>query len=72
MNMMKKQRHGAGLWWASIITLTLGTVVYILLEPDYPDYNVERIRKAVLFVALIIPGFCVIIGTRRRWFGKDL
>jgi hypothetical protein len=72
MSMMNKSNQTAALWWVSIITIAIGIAAFILLEPDYSDYQMERTRSAILVACCIIPGFCIIIGTRRRWFGKGL
>jgi len=61
------------LWWVSLVTLSIGISIYILLKPAADqDYDIQRYRAMALVICMIISGLCVIIGTRTRWFGKDL
>ena len=61
------------LWWVSLVTLSIGISIYILLKPATDqDYDIQRYRAMALVICMIISGLCVIIGTRTRWFGKDL
>lgn len=71
MFMIKPNRH-AWLWWISALTVSIGVAVYILLKPGAYDPAVQRYRSTALAAGLLISGLCIIIGTARRWFGKDL
>jgi len=64
--------RSAWLWWVSVVTLSLGVSVYILLKPADYDPDIRRYRSLALVASLLIAGLCIIIGTSRRWFGKDL
>ena len=72
MNMMKKSRQNAGLWWLSIASLAIGISIFVLLQPDEYDLDAQRYRSLALVISFAITGLCVIIATRSRWFGKDL
>ena len=72
MFLLNKPSRNAWLWWVAIISLAIGLSIYILLEPGDYDYNVQRYRRMALVISLLISGLCVIIGTQKRWFGKDL
>jgi len=69
---MYKPNQNAGLWWTSIVSIVLGLTVYILLEPANSDPDIERYRSMALVSSFAISGLCVIIATRKRWFGKGL
>lgn len=71
MSVMKPNRH-AGLWWLSAVALSIGIAIYILLKPAAYDVEIRRYRSLALVAGVIISGLCIIIGTRGRWFGKDL
>jgi hypothetical protein len=71
MAMMKPNRH-AGLWWLSAVALSVGIAIYILLGPAAYDVQIQRYRSMALVAGIIISGLCIIIGTSKRWFGKDL
>lgn len=71
MSMMKPNRH-AGLWWLSAVSLSIGLAIFILLKPAAYDVEVQRYRAIALVAGIFISGLCIIIGTSRRWFGKDL
>jgi len=71
MFMIKPNRH-AWLWWVSAVTLSIGIAIYILLKPAEHDMEIQRYRSMALVVSILISGLCVIIGTSKRWFGKDL
>jgi hypothetical protein len=71
MFMIKPNRH-AWLWWVSAVTFSIGIAVYILLKPAAYDMEIQRYRSIALVVAVLISGLCIIIGTSKRWFGKDL
>ena len=71
MIMFKPNKH-AWLWWISAVTLSIGIAIYILLKPAVYDLAVQRYRSMALVISVMISGLCVIIGTSRRWFGKDL
>jgi hypothetical protein len=71
MSMMKLNRH-AGLWWLSTVALSIGIAIYILLKPAAYDVEIQRYRSMALVAGIIISGLCIIIGTSKRWFGKDL
>lgn len=68
----RKIGQSAWLWWTSIVSLSIGLSIYILLRPADYDYDVQRYRSAALIAGLMISGLCIIIGTSKRWFGKDL
>ena len=67
----KPNRH-AWLWWISTVTLSIGITIFILLKPGAYDVNVQKYRAIALVVGILVSGLCIIIGTSRRWFGKDL
>jgi len=69
--MVKPNRH-AWLWWVSAVTLSVGIAIYILLKPAGYDPDIQRIRSLALGASILISGLCIIIGTSKRWFGKDL
>lgn len=71
MTMIKPNRN-AWLWWVSAVTLSIGIAVFILLKPAEYDVEIQRYRAIALVISILISGFCIIIGTSRRWFGKDL
>lgn len=71
MFMMKPNKH-AWLWWVSAVTFSIGITIYILLKPAVYDPEIQKYRSVALLSAILIAGFCIIIGTSRRWFGKDL
>ena len=71
MNLEKPNRN-AWLWWMSVVSLSIGLAIFILLQPVGQDYAIQRIRSIALIAALMIVGLCIIIGTQRRWFGKNL
>lgn len=50
----------------------MGITIFILLEPAAQDPEIHRYRVLALVLPIAIVGLCVIIGTRTRWFGKDL
>ncbi|HKL22387.1 MAG TPA: hypothetical protein VJ904_11315 [Tichowtungia sp.] len=54
------------------MSIVLGLTVYILLEPANSDPDIERYRSMALVSSFAISGLCVIIATRKRWFGKGL
>jgi hypothetical protein len=68
---MKPNRH-VGLWWLSAIALSIGIAVYILLKPAAYDLEIQRYRSVALVAGILVSGLCIIIGTSKRWFGKDL
>lgn len=68
---IKPNRH-AWLWWVSAVTLSIGISIFILLKPAEYDMEIQRYRSMALVVAILISGLCIILGTSRRWFGKDL
>ena len=73
MLFLQKPSHNALLWWVSALTLTLGGSVYFLLGPTaQDDYVVQRYRSIALLICMLVSGLCIIIGTSKRWFGKDL
>lgn len=71
MFIMKPNRH-AWLWWVSAVTLSIGIAIYILLKPAAYDPELQKYRPMALVGAVLIAGLCIIIGTSKRWFGKDL
>jgi hypothetical protein len=71
MSVMKPNRH-VGLWWLSAVALSIGIAIYILLKPSAYDVQIQRYRSLALVAGVIISGLCIIIGTSKRWFGKDL
>jgi hypothetical protein len=72
MVFMKKRSQNAGLWWVSVVSLSMGIAIFVLLKPAEYDTEVQRYRAMALILSVAITGLCVIIGTRSRWFGKDL
>lgn len=70
-SMIKPNRH-AGLWWLSAVALSIGIAIFILLGPAAYDAEIQRYRALALVAGIIISGLCIIIGTSKRWFGKDL
>lgn len=71
MFMNKPNRH-AWLWWVSAVAFSIGIAIYILLKPASYDLEIQRYRSIALVVSILISGLCIIIGTSKRWFGKDL
>ncbi len=69
--MIKPNRH-AWLWWVSAVTLSIGVSIFILLKPAEYDMEIQRYRSMALVASILISGLCIILGTSRRWFGKDL
>jgi hypothetical protein len=69
--LMKPNQH-AWLWWISAVAISVGLSLFFLLETDYEDPEIQRYRGIALVAALFIPGLCLVIGTSKRWFGKDL
>jgi hypothetical protein len=69
--MIKPNRH-AWLWWVSAVSFSIGIAIYILLKPAVYDLDIQRYRSMALVVSVLISGLCIIIGTSKRWFGKDL
>jgi len=72
MNLINKNHPNAWLWWVTIVSLSIGLAIFILLKPANYDYEIQRYRSMALVASIMISGLCVIIGTSRRWFGKDL
>ena len=72
MTLVKKINRNAWLWWVSIVSLSIGLSTFFLLKPAEQNYEIQRYRAIALLISMLIPGLCVIIGTSRRWFGKDL
>jgi len=72
MNVMKKENRNAWLWWVSIVSISIGVAIFILLKPAEQDYEIQRYRSLALVACIMISGLCIIIGTRGRWFGKGL
>jgi len=57
----------------SIVTLSIGFSIFFMLKPAAEnDPEIQGYRAMALVVCIMISGLCVIIGTSRRWFGKDL
>lgn len=69
---MIKPNRNAWLWWVSAVTLSIGISVYVLLKPADYDLDIQRYRSIALVASVLIAGLCIIIGTSKRWFGKDL
>ncbi|MCC7299592.1 MAG: hypothetical protein IT583_00750 [Verrucomicrobia bacterium] len=69
--MFKPNRY-AWLWWVSGASLSIGLAVYVLLKPAEYDVEIQHYRAIALVAGFLISGLCIIIGTSRRWFGKDL
>ncbi len=69
--MIKPNRH-AWLWWISGTSIAIGIAIYILLKPTIYDPEIDRYRSLALIASFLVSGLCVIIGTSKRWFGKDL
>ncbi len=72
MEFMIRPNKYLWLWWASAISLSIGVAIYVLLKPAVYDPEVQKIRSMALVVAVLVSGLCIIIGTSKRWFGKDL
>lgn len=73
MILLKKPNRNLWLWWVSIVSLSIGLSIFILLKPGADqDYEIQRYRAMALVISMMISGLCIIIGTQRRWFGKDL
>lgn len=71
MFMIKPIRY-AYLWWVSAVTIAIGIAIFILLKPAGYDPEIQRYRSLALVTSIFIAGLCIIIGTSKRWFGKDL
>lgn len=71
MFMIKPNRH-AWLWWVSAVALSVGLAIYILLKPADYDPDIQKYRAIALVSGILVSGLCIIIGTSKRWFGKDL
>ena len=54
------------------MSLSIGIAIYILLKPAAYDVEVQRYRAIALVAGILVSGLCIIIGTSKRWFGKDL
>jgi len=68
-----KPNQNAWLWWVATITLSIGLSIFFLLKPAAAnDPEIQGYRAMALVVCIMISGLSVIIGTRGRWFGKDL
>jgi hypothetical protein len=67
-----KPNRKAWLWWVSCVSLAIGISIYVFLRPAEYDVEVQQIRSVSLVGSILIAGLCIIIGTSRRWFGKDL
>lgn len=72
MKYIVKPHRNAGLWWLSLVSMALGLSIYLFLKPAEYDLDIQKIRSFGLITAILIPGICLIVGTSRRWFGKDL
>ncbi len=73
MIFLKKANQHAWLWWVSLVTLSIGLSIFFLLKPAAEnDPQIQGYRAMALVACIMISGLCVIIGTRTRWFGKDL
>lgn len=72
MIFMMKPSRNAALWWVSALTFAIGIAVYVLLRPAEYDVKIQHYRSMALISGILISGFCVIIGTSKRWFGKGL
>lgn len=72
MIFLKKTSPNAWLWWVALVSLSIGLSIFFLLKPAEYDYNIQRYRAMALVISMMISGLCIIIGTRTRWFGKDL
>jgi hypothetical protein len=70
MVLIKKINPDAWLWWVAIASLSIGIAIFILLRPGDYDVDIQRYRSLALISSLMITGLCIIIGTRKRWFGK--
>ena len=72
MLFMIKPNRNAWLWWVSAVTLSMGITIFILLKPVEYDLDIQRYRSIALVASVLVAGLCIIIGTSKRWFGKDL
>lgn len=67
-----KPNRNAGLWWVSLVSIVVGLSLFFFLEPAEYDVDLQRARLIGLVIAILVPGICLIAGTSRRWFGRDL
>jgi len=68
-----KPTKNAGLWWVAIVALSIGLSIFFLLKPAAAnDPQIQSYRAMALVACIMISGLCIIIGTQKRWFGKDL
>ena len=73
MIFLNKHSQNAWIWWVSITSLSIGLSIFFLLKPVAEnDPQIQGYRAMALVVCIMISGLSVIIGTRGRWFGKDL
>ncbi len=69
--LIKRNRY-AWLWWVSAVALSIGIAIYIMLKSVEHDVVIQRYRSMALVISVLISGICVIVGTSKRWFGKNL
>ncbi len=73
MIFLNKPNKNAGLCWVATVTITIGLSIFFLLKSAAEnDPQIQSYRAMALVACIMISGLCVIIGTSRRWFGKDL
>ena len=73
MIFLNKRSQNAWLWRLAVITLSIGLSIFFLLKPAAENNpQIQGYRAMALVVCIMISGLCIIIGTSRRWFGKDL
>lgn len=73
MKPMFKPNQHAWLWWISAIAVSVGLTIFFLLgSASAEDPEIQKYRAIALVVTLMVPGLCLVIGTSKRWFGKDL
>ena len=59
----------AFLWWIAVISLTIGVLVYFLLDKQARlDPSIQSYRILFLMIGIAIAGICLIIGTSDHWF----
>ena len=57
----------------AVTALSIGLSIFFLLKPAAEnDPQIQGYRAMALVACIMISGLSIIIGTRGRWFGKDL
>lgn len=68
---MKERNNNLWLWSLSAVSVAIWVAIFILLNPDDLDYELQHYRALGLVICMITAGLCAIIATRDRWFGKN-